>query len=132
MNSFIAFVYLVNHDPFSPEEKEYIYKWVEEYQKTNDGNIPWKLLQPIMKNEFGKFRSQSALKNTWISKKRQLKKAAKVEEEEEHVEEIVDKDEFEDESECEIDEIGYEHGIEHEVESEARPSTKMQILFILN
>jgi hypothetical protein len=54
------------------EEKNYIYKWVEENQKINNNNdfISWKLLQPEMETKFGKFRSRNSLKNTWNARKR--------------------------------------------------------------
>ncbi|RIA88339.1 hypothetical protein C1645_775208 [Glomus cerebriforme] len=67
----------LDHRPFSAEEKEYIYKWVEKYRKTNNGNIQWKFLQPEMKKKFGKLRSLNDLKNVWNVRKRRLERLAK-------------------------------------------------------
>jgi hypothetical protein len=65
-----------------------------------------------MEKEFGKFRSQSALKNAWISKKRREAKVKALIEYEEEIE--------------------HEDRIEHENESDTRTSTKMHISFLLN
>ncbi|CAB4408106.1 unnamed protein product [Rhizophagus irregularis] len=70
----------LDHEPFTRDEKEYIYKWVENHQKSNGGNIQWKFLQPEIEKEFGKFRSLNGLKNIWNVKKRQLERTIKDEE----------------------------------------------------
>ncbi|RIA82796.1 hypothetical protein C1645_743529 [Glomus cerebriforme] len=113
-----------NHEPFSREEKNYIYK------KAN--------LQAEMKTKFGKFRSRNCFKNIWYNKKRKLKAKNRVkmvlsipdnkdENESEYVDELeheikhVDELEHENESEYEseyVDEL--EHEIEYEIEQDKR------------
>ncbi|CAG8645989.1 15057_t:CDS:2 [Funneliformis mosseae] len=63
--------------PFSKEEKDFIYAWVEKYSKPQD-TIQWKDLQPIMEAKFGKFRSRNDLKNVWNAKKRRIKRINRV------------------------------------------------------
>ncbi|CAG8698733.1 uncharacterized protein OCT59_003559 [Rhizophagus irregularis] len=65
---------------FSPEEKDYIYKWasVQEAKEANNYMIPWRDLQPMMEAEFGKFRARNCLKNIWNSNKRRNSRLVKV------------------------------------------------------
>ena len=61
---------LVNHDPLSNEEKDYIDFWVETNQK-DDGTIHWKDCQQDMEIVFHKFHSTNKIKNSWNSKRKQ-------------------------------------------------------------
>ncbi|CAB4485691.1 unnamed protein product [Rhizophagus irregularis] len=118
----------LNHEPFSQEEKEYIYKWGEKYQETNDGNIQWRFLQPKMEAEFGKFRSRNSLKNIWNTRKKQvIKDRAQI-----NISDEVDKENKDDYKICKSeneDEIEFD---ECEDKNEAKPFTKHSIQFLLN
>ncbi|RIA80667.1 hypothetical protein C1645_838296, partial [Glomus cerebriforme] len=67
-----------NHEPFSQEEKNYIYEKARNYQKTNN-KIQWTKLQAEMKMKIGKFRSRNDLKNICNAKKRRFKAENRVE-----------------------------------------------------
>ncbi|CAB4408124.1 unnamed protein product [Rhizophagus irregularis] len=69
----------LDHSAFSQEEKKYIFEFVEEYQRTNNGsmNPPWKDLQPKVQTKFGKIRSRNSLKNVWNSNKRRTDRLTK-------------------------------------------------------
>ncbi|POG65813.1 hypothetical protein GLOIN_2v1482823 [Rhizophagus irregularis DAOM 181602=DAOM 197198] len=62
---------IVNHTPYSEEEKNHIYEWASKYQE--NGNIQWKLLQVKLETKFGKFRARNELKNIWNVKKDNLR-----------------------------------------------------------
>ncbi|CAB4408164.1 unnamed protein product [Rhizophagus irregularis] len=64
----------LDHSPYSPEEKNYICEWAS---KCQDGDKPWKDLQPKMEEKFGKFRSRNSLKNVWNSNKRRTDRLTK-------------------------------------------------------
>ncbi|CAB5186333.1 unnamed protein product [Rhizophagus irregularis] len=98
----------LNHELFSQEEKEYIYKWGEKYQETNDGNIQWRFLQPKMEAEFGKFRAQINISDEVDKENKDDYKICKSENEDE-----IEFDECED-------------------KNEAKPFTKHSIQFLLN
>jgi hypothetical protein len=93
-------IYLVDKAPFSPEEKKYIYELAEEYQRTNEGNIPWKEFQLKVKKKFGKLRSRNSIKNIWNSNKRRSERSVTVKGNEFNTIEgkIEDKDKIEDEN----------------------------------
>ncbi|CAB4383772.1 hypothetical protein RhiirA5_430562 [Rhizophagus irregularis] len=67
---------LVSNEPFSNEEKGYIYSWVEDYLSSNKKTIPWKTLQSKMEEEFRRFRSRNDIKNIWYSRERRLARQA--------------------------------------------------------
>ncbi|CAG8734560.1 uncharacterized protein OCT59_018891 [Rhizophagus irregularis] len=61
------------HDPLDEEEKSFINKWVENYKSQNPSadKIPWSKLILVMKEEFGKLRSENKVKNYWHPQQRQ-------------------------------------------------------------
>ncbi|RIA82348.1 hypothetical protein C1645_835498 [Glomus cerebriforme] len=58
--------------PFTRDEKEYIFEWVDVHLETSNKKISWKLLQMEMEEEFGMLRSRNDIKNIWYAKKRKL------------------------------------------------------------
>jgi len=131
---------LVDHSPYSQEEKNYIYERVREHLKTKGGDIPWTTLQSEMKTRFDKFRSRNDLKNIWNANKRHHERMAKagennvikVEIENKIVDKIVE-DEIEDtliEDEIVEDEdvIDDADKMEVEVVHKAEPSTEAKEL----
>ncbi|CAG8654108.1 3485_t:CDS:2 [Rhizophagus irregularis] len=75
-NPFVELICLVSNEPFSNEEKGYIYSWVEDYLSSNKKTIPWKTLQSKMEEEFRRFRSRNDIKNIWYSRERRLARQA--------------------------------------------------------
>ncbi|CAG8718966.1 1206_t:CDS:2 [Funneliformis mosseae] len=67
----------IDQDPISDEEKDFIYRWVENAYAQNS-MIQWKVLKTEIQNEFGKFRTRNHLKNIWYSKERRLVRIARV------------------------------------------------------
>ncbi|CAG8549001.1 5243_t:CDS:1 [Funneliformis caledonium] len=66
--------------PLSDDEKEFIINWAEENQRQN-GVIPLTKLIPIMKEQFGKLRSENQIKNFWYpTRKRQLNEIIRIKE----------------------------------------------------
>ncbi|RGB29212.1 hypothetical protein C1646_795754 [Rhizophagus diaphanus] len=64
----------------------------EEASNYQDGDIPWKDLQPKMEEKFGKLRSRNSLKNVWNSNKRRNDRLAKeVKRNEDKIEDITEK-----------------------------------------
>ncbi|CAG8646000.1 15058_t:CDS:2 [Funneliformis mosseae] len=119
------------HEPFSLEEKEFIYRWVPKHTQPRQ-KIQWKALQSEMQAKFGKFRSRNDLKNIRNSKQRQIKRA-KVE-----VNSILPDDEHEFDGEN-VDELYRDYKIDIEagdniavIEAEAGASNKASIDYMLN
>ena len=64
------FLYLVQHGPFVPEEKDFIYEWITDYVKKNDV-IRWEHLQREILEVYQIFRLRNDLKNIWYCERRQ-------------------------------------------------------------
>ncbi|RIA83076.1 hypothetical protein C1645_880723 [Glomus cerebriforme] len=68
---------LINHGPFTEEEKNYVYDWIMKNQ--NHNMIRWEHLQLEILKEYGKFRLRNDLKTIWNTKKRQRSRQSSVE-----------------------------------------------------
>ncbi|RIA79861.1 hypothetical protein C1645_882475 [Glomus cerebriforme] len=73
------------HDPLDEAEKSFIIQWVEANKTTSTSTIHWKDLISVMKDQFGKLRSENKIKNFWYPKQRSLKLEAGVEQVEQQV-----------------------------------------------
>ncbi|CAB4408125.1 unnamed protein product [Rhizophagus irregularis] len=133
----------VDRSSFSPEEEHYICELVVEYQRTNNGPIPWKDIQPKVKAKFGKFRSRNSIKNVWYAGQRRNDRLAIFERGEFNTIkdkfEIEDKDKIEYNNEIEdknlIDnngEIEDKGEIKYENEFEGVPEKLHQLAFSVN
>ncbi|CAG8619925.1 12604_t:CDS:2, partial [Rhizophagus irregularis] len=60
------------HDSFNDNEKSFINEWVEEYKIRNPSSrsISLKEIIPVMKEKFGKLRSENKVKNFWHAQQR--------------------------------------------------------------
>jgi len=58
------FFFLVDLRPLDDNEKSFIIQWVER-NPPREHKINWKSLIPVMNKEFGKLRSEDAVKNYW-------------------------------------------------------------------
>ncbi|CAG8571681.1 11598_t:CDS:2 [Funneliformis mosseae] len=57
--------------PFTQEEKEFIYKWVNE-NTTASGKVRWSHCQKALENKFDKFRAVNRIQGMWLTHCRHL------------------------------------------------------------
>ncbi|PKC57706.1 hypothetical protein RhiirA1_446083 [Rhizophagus irregularis] len=115
----------IDRSSFSPEEEHYICELVVEYQRTNNGPIPWKDIQPKVKAKFGKFRSRNSIKNVWYAGQRRNDRLAIFERNEFNT--IKDKFEIEDKDKIEYyNEIEDKSLIDNNVEIEDKGEIKYE------
>lgn len=100
-----------------------------ENQRIYKGAIPWRDLQPKVKEKFGKFRSRNSIKNVWYAGKRRNDRLAKFERDE--VNTIEDKNEIEDKSVID-NKIEDKGEIKNENEIEGVPEKMHQLAFSVN
>ncbi|GET03700.1 hypothetical protein GLOIN_2v1880292 [Rhizophagus clarus] len=71
VNFINPFINQVNYDPFTDDEKNYVYNWVTGRQNNYD-MIRWEYLQLEIQKNYGKHRLRNDLRNIWNRKKRQI------------------------------------------------------------